>query len=309
MDGDTMTTTRRRYESIANDSARWDRYEPRPGDIIISTPPKCGTTWLQMICALLVFQTPELPAPLTEISPWVDLQAAKLDDVLASLDAQTHRRFIKGHVPLDGLPFCPEVTYIGVGRDPRDVALSWDDHLLNMKADVFINARIVSVGTEGLEQFMAEMEAPADTVVGRFRQWMEATPRIETMSTSLQGVLHHQRTFWEQRHDPNVVLLHYADLSADLEGQMRALADRLGIDVIEDRWRELVPAATFGEMKQRAAELAPESTIGLWQDPNRFFNRGESGAWRDVLTDDDLARYDERVAELVEPELAAWLHR
>jgi hypothetical protein len=47
---------RARDEGFVFDSSRWDSFERRPGDIIICTPPKCGTTWTQMICALLVLQ-------------------------------------------------------------------------------------------------------------------------------------------------------------------------------------------------------------------------------------------------------------
>src|SRR5262249_38699700 len=38
--------------------ARWEGFEFRPGDIVISTPKKCGTTWTQMLCALLIFDGP-----------------------------------------------------------------------------------------------------------------------------------------------------------------------------------------------------------------------------------------------------------
>ena len=48
----------RRYEGVVFDSSRWDGFALRPGDIVISTPPKCGTTWTQMICALLILQEP-----------------------------------------------------------------------------------------------------------------------------------------------------------------------------------------------------------------------------------------------------------
>ena len=88
-----------RYRRIS-DSARWDGFEFRPGDIVISTPPKCGTTWTQMICALLIFQTPTFAAPLDLISPWLDMLTRDRDEVVADLDAQTHRRFIKTHTPL-----------------------------------------------------------------------------------------------------------------------------------------------------------------------------------------------------------------
>ena len=82
-----------------------------------------------MICALLVFQTTTFDEPLDLISPWLDMLTRERDDVVADLDAQTHRRFIKTHTPFDGLPYDQRVTYIGVGRDPRDVALSWDNHV------------------------------------------------------------------------------------------------------------------------------------------------------------------------------------
>ncbi|MBL4583181.1 MAG: sulfotransferase domain-containing protein, partial [Pseudomonadales bacterium] len=104
------------YTSIAMESARWENFKPRPDDIIICTPPKCGTTWMQMICALLIFQKAELDKPLSEYSPWLDMLILPIDEVLEQLSAQTHRRFIKTHTPLDGLPYFDDVTYLCVGR-------------------------------------------------------------------------------------------------------------------------------------------------------------------------------------------------
>src|SRR5215475_10640173 len=92
---------------------------------------KCGTTWTQMICALLILQEPELPLPSDTLSPWIDMVTRARTDVFADLEAQTHRRFIKTHTPLDGIPSDPVVTYICVGRDPRDVGLSMDRHIGN----------------------------------------------------------------------------------------------------------------------------------------------------------------------------------
>jgi len=82
-------TAVRRYEASMYDSNRWDGFELRPGDIIISTPPKCGTTWTQMICALLILQEPELPLPLDTLSPWIDMVTRARTDVFADLEAQT----------------------------------------------------------------------------------------------------------------------------------------------------------------------------------------------------------------------------
>ena len=109
----------KRYRAQVADSQRWEDFALRPGDIVVTTPPKCGTTWTQMICALLLFQTPELPAPLFRLSPWIDMTTRSRRDLFTDLAAQDHRRFVKTHTPLDGLPTDPSVTYVCVGRDPR----------------------------------------------------------------------------------------------------------------------------------------------------------------------------------------------
>jgi hypothetical protein len=79
---------------------------------------------MQMICALLVFQTPDLPAPLSRLSPWLDWLGTPRDDVYARLTAQDHRRFIKSHTPLDGIPLDERATYLVVARHPLDMAVS-----------------------------------------------------------------------------------------------------------------------------------------------------------------------------------------
>src|SRR5580693_6663701 len=104
-----------RYETVNADSARWDAFQPRGGDIIVATAPKCGTTWTQMLCALLV-HGPDLPAPLTRLSPWLDQLWTPVDALVAELDAQPWRRIIKTHTPLDGLPYFDNVSYVFCGR-------------------------------------------------------------------------------------------------------------------------------------------------------------------------------------------------
>ena len=125
---------------------------------------------------------------------------------------------------------------------------------------------------------------------------------------SLAGTIHHLNTFWAARHRDDVILLHYDDLQDDLEGEMRRLADRLGIKVPDDRWPALVEAATFGAMRRRAADVAPDTANRIWKSTTGFFRRGRSGQWRDVLQESDLAHYEARVRELAAPDLADWLH-
>src|SRR5271169_3201982 len=112
----------------SSDSRHWSGYKPRKGDVIIATAPKVGTTWMQQIVNLLIFQSPQ-PRPLRELSPWLDSRIHfPIEVVLPMIEAQTHRRFLKSHLPLDALPIYDEVKYIHVARDGRDACMSLLNH-------------------------------------------------------------------------------------------------------------------------------------------------------------------------------------
>ena len=300
----------RRYRSIVYDSDRWDGVELRPGDIVISTPPKCGTTWTQMICALLVLQTSDLPAPLSKLSPWIDQEIRSRKALRSMLDGMGHRRFLKSHTPLDGLPRAEGVTYLCVGRDPRDVARSMDHHMSNLDVDSFRVARAAAAEEDGVElpPMIPPPPRPEDPR-GRFWAWVDNDTPSTEVGSSLRRTLEHFATFWGVD-DLDVLLLHYDDLQADLEGEMRRLATHLQIDVPASRWAELVEAASFAAMKGNAARTTPNAGEGHWHDEEAFFHRGTSGQWREVIsTPDDLDRYRARVEAFASTDLAAWAHR
>ena len=303
------TEERVRYLTITADSARWDGFEFRPDDIVISTPAKCGTTWLQMICALEIFQVTQFDRTLDRISPWLDMLIRPLDEVRADLRGQTHRRFIKTHTPLDGLPFDDRVTYICASRDPRDVAVSWDGHLSNVNLATFFALREAAMGPIDLDALLAAAPPPGDSAPERFWSWVNNSVPGFAIS-DLEIMLHHLGTFWQVRDQPNIVLLRFEDLLDDLEGQMRYIAGRLGITIAETLWPDLVKAATFADMKGRASEIAAEASHdGFYNDRDQFFRKGSTGQWREFLGEDELPRYAARVAELAPADLAAWIHR
>ncbi len=307
-----MITEPVRYVSDEEDSGRWTGFPFRDRDIVISTRSKSGTTWVQMICALLVFQKPDLPAPLAELSPWLDWSIKPVEEVVAGLEAQQHRRFVKTHTPLDGLPLDPRATYIVCARDPRDMYVS----LRHQSDNIDRAAMRRLLGTpDPRSSGQAEPDPrPALTaadVRAALLRWIESDASPQEQMDSIRGVFHHVDDTWARRHsaEADVVLVHYSDLLDDLEGQMRVLADRLGISVPEQTWPALVEAATFAAMRPRARQLAPGGASSVLKDPDAFFRRGRSGAWRELLTDDDVARYERRVADLAPPDVRAWLHR
>jgi aryl sulfotransferase len=290
-----------RYQSSDEDSARWDGFPFRPGDIVISTRSKSGTTWVQMICALLIFQTPELPAPLPALSPWLDWLIVPRERVIADLEAQRHRRFIKTHTPLDGIVLDPRATYLVVARHPLDMAVSLFHQSRNL--DRTRMAELIG-GPAPAATEQPVVRPLHDSLIS----WIDRDVAPADALDSLPGVLWHLTDAWHRRHDENVLLVHYADLATDLDGEMRRIAGRLGITVPADRWDVLVEAATFTQMRARARDLAPDPA-GILKDRDAFFRRGSSGAGRELLTDAEFAHYLDRAAQLAPPDMLTWLNR
>ncbi len=287
-----------RYQSPEEDSARWLGFPFRPGDIVISTRSKTGTTWVQMICALLIFQTPELPAPLAQLSPWLDHLIVPREEAYARLAAQEHRRFIKTHTPLDGIPIDARVTYIVTARHPLDMFVS-----LYHQGDNIDHARVRRLTGQPEPTGPPRPRTPLHD---RLLRWIADDDDPREYPDSLPGVMWHLSDAWSRRGEPNVLLIRYQDLSADLEGQMRWLAERLGIAVPEQAWPALVQAATFESMRDSADTLVP--TAGIFKSNAAFFRRGTSGAGRDVLSDEELAAYYARVTQLAPSDMLTWLH-
>jgi len=132
------------YKELFTDSTRWADFKHRAGDIFVCTPPKCGTTWTQAICALL--------------------------------DEQTHRRIIKTHTPLDGIPYFEDCEYVCVYRDPRDSFFSLRSHTDNIKLEL-------------------PKTAPDATPQEAFRLWLETHYEPgEEQGPSLGSITHHLNT-------------------------------------------------------------------------------------------------------------------
>jgi aryl sulfotransferase len=288
------------YTTPGYDSARWEGFKPRRGDIIVATPIKSGTTWTQMICALLVHQSPDLPEPLTRLSRWLERYTDPIDELLAHFEKQPFRRIIKTHTPLDGLPYFEEVSYVFCGRDPRDVFLSMCDHMANLSEETMADI----ARRAGLSEPLSPPENPNEL----FPLWLTVGDQPWMRDGFPVGsVLDLTRTYWEFRHLPNFLFLHYADLTARLDEEMRRLSAFLGIPVDEEKWPALVEAASFRSMKKKAEDVAPGAHLGEWKRPTDFFRMARMGQWRDVLTLENQELYERVSRERLEPELKHWL--
>ena len=296
-----LSAPTRMVRSRVFDSSRWDGYRPRPDDIIIGTHAKCGTTWMQRIVGMLVFAS-AAPQPLGAISPWFDMRmSGPLEAALATAEAQTHRRFLKTHLPLDAMPIYEGVKFIHVARDGRDAALSMHNHLLNFTAETLQRFDAVCVADPKFgDRYPRAPTSPAEF----FTDWMADGGARGDPGASF---FHTENSYWEARSSPDMLLVHYNDLKADRGGEMRRVAAYLGIEIAETLWPELIEAASFESMKSQGDTLLPGARSVWTGGASRFINQGANGRWQGVFFPEDLERYQEAVERHFAPDLADWV--
>lgn len=276
------------------DSTIWNDFRFRDDDIVIATYAKSGTTWVQQIVGQLIFGGRE-DLPVAELSPWLDLRVPPKEVKLPEVEKQTHRRFLKTHLPVDALVFSPKARYIYIGRDGRDVVWSMYNHHANAN-QLWYEALNDTPGRVG-----PAIERPTDSVRQYFLDWLARDgfpfwPFWENI-----------RSWWAIRHLPNVLLLHFADLKQDMPGEIRRIAAFLDIAIDEARWKAIVEHCSFDYMKAHAAACAPLGGVFWDGGAETFVHKGTNGRWRDILTAEDCAAYERRALAELEPECAAWL--
>jgi aryl sulfotransferase len=290
------------YQNHHLDSTRWRWFSPRKDDIVIATSYKAGTTLTQTIVGNLLFPDGDLPGPTTFISPWLDMRVFPLELILGQLEAQDHRRFIKTHLPLDGLPYDESVKYLCVSRDPRDVFMSLLNHWGNHTPEFYslINSVPGLVG-EPFPVFVDDLKRTwHDWITRSWFPW-------ELGGYPYWSHLSHALTFWNFRHLPNIMMLHFNDLLADLDGEMRRIAEFLNIEIAPHQWRDVVRRSTFAEVKKDPFKVVgPNIDFGFKGGADTFIFKGTNGRWIGTLDDDDLALYHQAMARLP-GDFAAWL--
>jgi aryl sulfotransferase len=290
----TLPQKTREFHNHHFDSTIWNDLEFRDDDIIISTYGKAGTTWVQQIVSQLIFDGAE-GLETAEMSPWVDLRVPPKEVKLPIIHAQTHRRFLKTHLPVDALVFSEQGKYVYVGRDGRDILWSMYNHHANANEKWYdaLNNTPNRVGPP--------IERPHESITQYFNDWLDRDghpwyPFWENI-----------RSWWAIRNLPNVYMMHFSNLKEDMAGQIRGLADFLEIPVSPDIWNDILEHCSFKYMKENASKSVPLGGMFWDGGAKTFIHKGTNGRWRDELSDAEIAKYEHLAEEELGDACARWL--
>ena len=271
------------------DSTRWNDFEFRDDDIVIATYAKSGTTLTQQIVSQLVFDADAKVYGMA-VSPW--FEARPTPHALDEARAQTHRRFLKTHLPLANLVYSPKAKYLCVARDPRDVAWSLHNHMAETRPEISAAVRQASIEL-GLTPASVDPDVRC-----YYHDFLDGGAQPPYWPY-IQG-------WWDARHLPNILLLHYADLIGDMPGQIRRIATFLEIPLDEARLPLMLSHCTIAHMRNVAAG-EPLLNLLFNRGAETFINKGTNGRWRDVLSKDEIDKADRIAERELTPDCAAWL--
>lgn len=285
---------KREFHNHHFDSTVWNDFNFRDDDIVIATYAKSGTTWMQQIVAQLIFNgKPDLPV--AEMSPWVDLRVPPKAVKLAAIEAQTHRRFVKTHLPLDALVFSPRAKYIYIARDGRDVLWSMYNHHANANA-AWYEALNDTPGRVG-----PPIDKPPQSISQYYDEW------LDNNGHPFWPFWENLRTWWAARDLPNVLFVHFAQLRKDMPGEIQRIAEFLDIPREGLNLDAILEHCSFDYMKNHATGSVPVGGAFWEGGAQTFINKGTNGRWRDTLSAAQSQRYEQMaVAELGE-DCARWL--
>jgi len=274
----------------------------RDGDIWISVPVKSGTNWMMNIVHQLLTGGDAGFDSIYSVVPWPELverpgqPPREVLDRLAAMPAG-RRRAMKSHSAPPELPFVKagqgkDVKYIAVCRNPEEALVSFK-LFLDKHTDAFFDLWKVpraALTRPDFGTFYREVVEPKG-MQGMFFGFVAG--------------------WWPLRNEPNVLLLHYADIKHGGGKVLRRIADFLGEKPTEAAWTAIEQHASFEWMKANEAkfETFPCAVVPILE-VGAMIRKGKVGAaHEDGMTKEiagELRAFGSKIVS--DPAALGWLY-
>lgn len=285
---DDIRSERPVYRGPLTNTARWADFTARAGDTIVSTPPKCGTTWVITIIMMLNLGRTDIPAEISR--PWFEELGHPTRDLMVDLNAQRDRRCIKTHAPLHALPHFRDVRYISIYRHPLDVFLSFRNFLPKYKPHWTQHPLVGDFDTA----FSAFLHTPFH--------------RENTNNSASLGLLldHYCANVIDQPRSGTLVL-HYADLWTAPLAAIQQISNHLGWSHSDEFLLHVAKATSLENMRENSTAFAPRMFGNADFKHREFFGEGGVDKWQNHLTPTQQQAYKTAMGSALKPPHIAWL--
>ncbi|MFQ5488103.1 MAG: sulfotransferase domain-containing protein [Gammaproteobacteria bacterium] len=258
-------------------------FRARPDDVLITTAPKAGTTWMQQILHQLRSGGDDSFHSIYEVVPWLERPRRDKDwrALLAEYDAMSDPRIFKTHCTYTQTPAAGQVHIVLTSRDPRDCCVSFYHHLMGMTPRALARSGI---------------SRPA-SFDDYFERWLEGGVWFRNV-----------QSWWPHVHDANVLWLRYEDLKADLPTALTRIGAFLGWPLSQARRERVLEYCSFAWMKAHAERFTrfPDEE-GLLFQRGAFIRRGAVGDYGELLSAQQEARILEKARAKLAPDCLEFL--
>lgn len=277
------------------------KIEWRDGDVVISVPPKSGTTWtMNIVHQLLTGGTADFRDIYEEV-PWIEFLSypgQPHQDVLDRLDAMSGpRRAFKTHSAPPDLPFLSsgsgrDVKYVVVLRNPEEALVSFWPFLEEHSDEWYDLWQMprAALCRPDFPSFYSEV-VDAHGIQGAFFGFLAA--------------------WWPLRNEPNILFVHFSEMKRNQEASIRRIAKFLGAEPDDDQWPSILEYTSFPWMKrhENKFETSTASKVPILKS-GAMIRKGEVGGAKSDGMTDDISRHLREVGSRIFPDTAAveWLY-
>ena len=195
--------------------------------------------------------------PILALVPFIEFRYPNFPSGLEKLSNMSSPRIIKTHLRTDyfSKPLDQGVKFVIVLRNVKDALVSYYHYY--KQREIF---RFDGDFAEFFELFRDD-----HMIYGDWYDWA--------------------LDWWSMRDRPNVLFVYYEDMKADVEKEIRRVADFLGKDISDERLKELANKTDFDKLK-----AANKSNFG--ERVGKQMRKGIVGDWKEHFSEEQLAYVD-----------------
>ncbi|XP_010134821.1 PREDICTED: sulfotransferase 1 family member D1-like [Buceros rhinoceros silvestris] len=238
-----------------------EAFQAQPDDLLVSTYPKSGTTWLSEILDI-IYQDGSVEKcqrdAIYNRVPFLEYKEPGMPSGVELLEKTPSPRLVTTHLPVQLLPksFCDKnCKVIYMARNPKDVVVSY--YYFYQMAKTHPDPGTLA---EFLETFMAGKVA--------YGSWYE-----------------HVQGWWEKKQEKQLLYLFYEDMKKDPWQEVQKILRFLGKEMAEEMVERILHHTSFQEMKKNpSANYNSVPTALMDHSISPFLRKGIIGDWKNHFT-------------------------